>query len=982
VATLSAVDPDEGDTAAFSLADDPSGLFEVVGNELKLKDGVSLDHEAQDVYEVGIAVEDGAGNRYIETVTVNVADINEAPVDITLSGDTIDENDAGATVATLSVADPDLGDSAAFYLADDPSGLFEVVDGALKLKDGVALDHEAQDAYEVVLAVVDCVGNRYTERVTINVADVNETPADIVLSADSVDENSDGATVATLSAVDPDAGDTAVFSLSDDPSGLFEVVGNELKLKDGVSLDHEAQDAYEVTLAVEDSAGNVYTETVTVNVADINETPVDIALSGDTVDENHAGATVATLSASDPDAGDTATFSLADDPSGLFEVIGNELKLKDGASLDHEAQDAYELTLSVEDSAGNVYAETVTVNVADVNEAPVDFMLTPGATDAALSLNQMGDSDDLAIASNVEGFPTEALTVEVTFASSQTDVGNGTPLFSYAADGGSHNEALIWLEGSSGRMAIFLAGRKVTTDIPNASLLDGEQHTVSFTWDQSSDELTVYVDGEEAFSRSVSVRDLRADGTITLGQEQDSEGGRFDANQVFEGEISEVRIFDHARSADEIRDNAGSPFANPESEPGLVTNWVMNESDGGVVRDLAGGNDLFLQNGAEITSGETFIEPTVFENDAGATVGVLSAIDPDTGGAVSDFSIADDPSGFFEVVGNELKLKDGVSLDHEAQNSFEIVLQATDDTGLAVQQTFVVNVADVNEAPTDIVFDASAVVENDAGATVATLSAIDPDAGDSAVFAIADDRSGLFEVVGNELKLKDGAALDFEAQPEHVLTLEARDGDGAVYRETVTVNVADANDAPTDIVVSGGGDSAFQEEGGLLVIEAEHFDSQSAGDGHAWGASDSDGAMHVDDGAVFNNMWRDKADVETNAPELTYQVEFKTPGTYYVHIRGATEDGPVGNADSVHIGLDGERLTGDGGVTGFGGDLSWGGRDTYTGQVVTIVVDEPGVRTLNLWAREDGVSVDKIVLTQDENYRPNGEGPPESPRPV
>ena len=197
----------------------------------------------------------------------------------------------------------------------------------------------------------------------------------------------------------------------------------------------------------------------------------------------------------------------------------------------------------------------------------------------------------------------------------------------------------------------------------------------------------------------------------------------------------------------------------------------------------------------------------------------------------------------------------------------------------------------------------------------------------------------------------------------------------------MTINVADVNEAPVDIVVTAPDEGAFLEQGGRVVIEAENFDASNVGDdGHEWGDSSFDGAVHVDDGAVYNDMWRTQGDVEANAPELTYQVRFDTPGEYYVHIRGAAEDGPRGNADSVHIGLNGERLTGDGGLTGFGSSLSWGARDTYTGERVTITVDEPGTYELNLWAREDGVAVDKIVLTQDPDYSPSGEGPAESPR--
>ena len=39
----------------------------------------------------------------------------------------------------------------------------------------------------------------------------------------------------------------------------------------------------------------------------------------------------------DPDAGESFTYTLAADPSGMFEVVGNEVRLKAGASLDYEA---------------------------------------------------------------------------------------------------------------------------------------------------------------------------------------------------------------------------------------------------------------------------------------------------------------------------------------------------------------------------------------------------------------------------------------------------------------------------------------------------------------------------------------------------------------------------------------------------------------------------------------------------------------------
>ncbi len=376
IASLSAVDPDADDTAVFAIASDESGLFEIVGDELKLKAGAAFDFEAQDSYVITLRVTDSAGNVFEKPVTINVTDVNEAPDGLALSGADLVENVDGAIVGTLSATDPDFGDAMSYFLAEDASGLFEIVGDELRLKSGAATDFEAQDSYEVTLLVTDRAGNTFSKPVTINVADVNEAPLDIMLSANNIDENNSGATVGTLSAVDPDSGDAMSYSIAEDASGLFEIVGDELRLKPGAAADFEAQDTHQITLNVTDSAGASYQEIMTINVADINEAPTDVLLSANMVAENDAGATVGTLSAIDPDFGDSAGFAIANDASGLFEIVGDTLKLKPGAAVDFEAQDAFEITVQATDSAGASFEKIVTVNASDINEAPQTISLS------------------------------------------------------------------------------------------------------------------------------------------------------------------------------------------------------------------------------------------------------------------------------------------------------------------------------------------------------------------------------------------------------------------------------------------------------------------------------------------------------------------------------------------------------------------------------------------------------------------------------
>ena len=112
-----------------------------------------------------------------------------------------------------------------------------------------------------------------------------------------------------------------------------------------------------------------HTESFTIDVADVNEGPTDISLSGATIAENAAGATVGTLSVVDPDAADSHSFSVSDD---RFEVVNGELRLREGVALDHETAATIDVEVTATDSAGLATSQTFTIQVADLNEGPKD----------------------------------------------------------------------------------------------------------------------------------------------------------------------------------------------------------------------------------------------------------------------------------------------------------------------------------------------------------------------------------------------------------------------------------------------------------------------------------------------------------------------------------------------------------------------------------------------------------------------------------
>jgi hypothetical protein len=175
---------------------------------------------------------------------------------------------------------------------------------------------------------------------------------------------------------------------------------------------------------------------------------------------------------------------------------------------------------------------------------------------------------------------------------------------------------------------------------------------------------------------------------------------------------------------------------------------------------------------------------------------------------------------------------------------------------------------------------------------------------------------------------------------------------------------------------SATGLTAYRESGGLVTLEAEINDGITARNGEAWEpvlSSSYAGGQALqppDQGRFFGT------DAPSQSPQVDYNIDFSSAGTYYLWVRGV---GPLITADSLHAGLDGLLQSGSDDIGSLTSSLGWL-QKTMDGPVATLSVATPGIHTLNLWVREDGVIIDRLLLTTDPSYRPSGIGPTTSPR--
>jgi fibronectin type 3 domain-containing protein len=165
---------------------------------------------------------------------------------------------------------------------------------------------------------------------------------------------------------------------------------------------------------------------------------------------------------------------------------------------------------------------------------------------------------------------------------------------------------------------------------------------------------------------------------------------------------------------------------------------------------------------------------------------------------------------------------------------------------------------------------------------------------------------------------------------------------------------------------------------GILSVETENYSTNVSQGNHSWAVDATPGYSGAGAMASMPNSGTNiNTGYTTTSPRLDFQINFTKTGTHYVWIRGRT--GPNGvDDDSGHAGIDGVANTTSDRMT-FSSSWAWR-NTTMDGPVATFYVTSPGVHTVNIWMREDGLIVDKLLLTSNASYVPSGTGPEESAR--
>ena len=666
---------------------------------------------------------------------------------------------------------------------------------------------------------------------------IGNPPTDLVLNGNTVVEHSiAGTIIGSLSATDPDIGDTFTYSLTDSAGGRFAISGSNLVVNQSALVNFETNPNPSVTVMVTDSTGKTYSESFVVDITNINDAPTDITLSNHQVVENaNNNLTIGALQAIDEDAEETFSYSLVSNSNGRFGLIGSILVVADGSLLDFEQNTTHAIVVQVTDSAGNTFSRPLTIQVLNVSDsAPTDIILMNSRVVENAKNGTLVASFESSIAEKY-GFG-EVLASGDNFlvASEVSAPSGGRVLMLNPLDGSVIRTYTNPNPANQDQFGLALAATSQYVVIGNPKNDDngpdtGKVYVFSATSGLLLHELSspanenfqefgraIQIDGDRIIVSRISTGGLAihlfnaATGQFQSSFSKPNEASSF-FGTVFAIDGNLLAISDEGHEINGVKvgrvylfnATTGSllqTFENPEPSHILGSNIdrfgaSLAFSTGRLVIGAPGQD----QNGTD--SGSLF----VFNVLTGNLLQTLSTPSPSEQGSLG-FRMA--------VAGNRIaarELSSASSLfnsgrvhlwDLDSGAHLASLTEATPQSNsiygsamaFAGDQLFVGSLSLYGQVE---------VFESQDGERRRDLQAIDPDLNDTFTFQLVDDADGRFALVDNHLVVANSFLLNYEQATSHAIVLQVTDSTGLTYQETLTISLLDTQEsAPSDLFLA------------------------------------------------------------------------------------------------------------------------------------------------------------------------------------
>ncbi|MBW6512991.1 MAG: VCBS domain-containing protein, partial [Desulfuromonadaceae bacterium] len=390
-----------------------------------------------------VTINDGHGGTVDQLVTVTVTGVNDAPTNIALSTNAVDENTPiGTVVGTLTASDVDAGDTFTYTLVagngtnDADNGLVSIFGNELRVNGSI--DFETNPDLAINIQVTDAGGLSHTEALNVTVNDIDEisptidsitlsdyalkvgdTPTVTLTFSEKVNNDfsvtANNGTFGTFSSSDGGTTWTAVFTPDPDiesdtnavaiADGYTDLAGNPGSgaTSGNYTIDTAAPDVA-ISAIADDSAGASATDFITSDNT--------LIISGSYQSADIYGSNVLTVTFNG------ITYTLGTDAQ-LTSTGGNWQLDLTGATL---ADNSYTVVATATDTAGNSNSAS---QVVKIDTAAPNITITGITDDSAGTSNAdfITNDNTLIINGSFDSSDTDVLTV--TLDSTPYTVGDG-----------------------------------------------------------------------------------------------------------------------------------------------------------------------------------------------------------------------------------------------------------------------------------------------------------------------------------------------------------------------------------------------------------------------------------------------------------------------------------------------------------------------------------------------------------------------------
>jgi hypothetical protein len=273
IGQFSSVDIDLGDTFTYTLVvgegDQNNTAFTIENNNLKTAQ--SLNYESNDTYSIRVQTTDTRNGIFSSQFTVSIGDVNDAPTDISISDNAVDENvEIESLLAELSTTDEDINDAFTYSLmAGDGSedNASFTIEGA-KLKTNASINFEEKNSYSIRIQTEDSGQEIFSKAFVIAINDLNDSPTEISLTTTTFNENQEiGSLIADLITSDEDPSDVHLYSfhnIGSNDNEDFAIIDNQLFTKS--TFDFEERITYFIDLQSNDQNGGIVEQQITLKI--------------------------------------------------------------------------------------------------------------------------------------------------------------------------------------------------------------------------------------------------------------------------------------------------------------------------------------------------------------------------------------------------------------------------------------------------------------------------------------------------------------------------------------------------------------------------------------------------------------------------------------------------------------------------------------------------------------------------------------------